>query len=167
MNIYLVYGNVVEFSDGKIAMFMPSQEGDCFDFGNKGECLTLEKYNDSTYRQLSTFKEIVAIYGPADKGYRTLSVSKAHRDVVWRRSSGLYSNLSNNELLNIIMSYCYKISTIYKCDNLEIRHRKESPCRIFNYCMDLAPFARCNRKQLEQMVEIIYGENITTEGELF
>ena len=86
---YLEYGYVVEFESGDLGMYMPSQEGDCFDLEDDGCCLYLSYYqNKKELKYLGindSVKDVIKIYGYANYGSNSRDLYIENRPLIWER----------------------------------------------------------------------------------
>lgn len=84
---YLEYGYVVEFENGELAMYMPSQQGDGFSFGNQISCLFIKDFNNNLQYTDKNFNkyDIKKIYGYAKYCYMTTLVNVNDRPLIWER----------------------------------------------------------------------------------
>lgn len=73
---YLKYGYVVEFENGALTMYMPSQEEDCFVHYPGNSCIYLSDLKG---------KDIVKIYGYSKYGYMSTEISIKDRPLIWER----------------------------------------------------------------------------------
>lgn len=86
---YLEYGYVVEFENGELGMYMPSQNGDCFDLEGEKSCLYLKNY--SRRKELkqciysNTSYDVLKIYGYAGYGSDSRKLSIQNRPFIWER----------------------------------------------------------------------------------
>lgn len=82
---YLEYGYVVEFENGEFAMFMPSQEGDCFDLDDDGCCYYLENFDDKKNLKVEGNNCIIKIYGYTEFGSNSRRLTIGNRPLIWER----------------------------------------------------------------------------------
>lgn len=86
---YLEYGYVVEFENGKLAMYMPSQYGDCFDLEDDGHCVYLSYYRNKKelkYLDINdSMKDVIKIYGYAKYGSDSRNLYIENRPIIWER----------------------------------------------------------------------------------
>ena len=86
---YLNYGYVVEFENGKLAMYMPSQYGDCFDLEDDGHCVYLSYYRNKKelkYLDINdSMKDVIKIYGYAKYGSDSRNLYIENRPIIWER----------------------------------------------------------------------------------
>lgn len=86
---YLEYGYVVEFGNGELGMYMPSQEGDCFDLENDICCIYLSYYqNKKELKYLGindSMKDVIKIYGYAKYGSNSRDLYIENRPLIWER----------------------------------------------------------------------------------
>ena len=84
---YLEYGYVVEFENGELGMYMPSQNGDCFDLDGEKSCLYLKNY--SRRKELKQYiyssYDVLKIYGYAGYGSDSRKLSIQNRSFIWER----------------------------------------------------------------------------------
>lgn len=91
---YLEYGYVVEFENGKLGMYMPSQNddcqnGDCFDLEVEDSCLYLKNYSRrkelKQYIYSKSSYDVFKIYGYARYGSDSRKLSIQNRPFIWER----------------------------------------------------------------------------------
>lgn len=84
---YLEYGYVVEFENGKFAMYMTSQNGDCFVLYPGGYSCEYLKYFKDINNLKHDNKEcnIFRIYGYSKFGWDSTNISIKYRPLIWER----------------------------------------------------------------------------------
>lgn len=86
---YLEYGYVVEFESGELGMYMPSQNGDCFDLEGEKSCLYLTNYSGRKelkyYIYGKSSHDVFKIYGCARCGSDSRKLSIQNRPFIWER----------------------------------------------------------------------------------
>lgn len=84
---YLEYGYVVEFENGEFGMYMPSQEGDCFDLEDRYNCIYIDDFEDKENLKYGfvNFKIIVKIYGYSKYGSNSRKLTINSRPLIWER----------------------------------------------------------------------------------
>ena len=84
---YLKYGYVVEFENGELGMYMPSQNGDCFVLYPGGYSCEYLKYFKDINNLKHDNKEcnIFRIYGYSKFGWDSTNISIKYRPIIWER----------------------------------------------------------------------------------
>ena len=84
---YLEYGYVVEFENGELGMYMPSQNDDCFVFYPGGYSCEYLKYFKDINNLKHDNKEcnIFRIYGYSKFGWDSTNISIKYRPLIWER----------------------------------------------------------------------------------
>ena len=84
---YLEYGYVVEFENGELGMYMPSQNGDCFVLYPGGYSCEYLKYFKDINNLKHDNKEcnIFRIYGYSKFGWDSTNISIKYRPLIWER----------------------------------------------------------------------------------
>lgn len=86
---YLEYGYVVEFNSGRLGMYMPSQNGDCFDLNGIYNCIYINDFDDKEnlkYENKSNnFNNVIKIYGYSEYGCNSRVLSLNGRPLIWER----------------------------------------------------------------------------------
>ena len=84
---YLEYGYVVEFENGELGMYMPSQNGDCFVLYPGGYSCEYLKYFKDINNLKHDNKEcnIFRIYGYSKFGWDSTNISIKYRPIIWER----------------------------------------------------------------------------------
>lgn len=84
---YLEYGYVVEFENGGLGMYMPSQNGDCFVLYPGGYSCEYLKYFKDINNLKHDNKEcnIFRIYGYSKFGWDSTNISIKYRPIIWER----------------------------------------------------------------------------------
>lgn len=86
---YLKYGYVVEFENGELGMYMPSQEGDCFDLKGDICCRYLQVYENIKELKIKDFykdyRDVVKIYGYSRFGSNSRKILIEGRPLIWKR----------------------------------------------------------------------------------
>lgn len=81
---YLKYGYVVKFADGRLAMYMPSREGDCFDYGCGCYSILFNDY-DKDLKHWNSDYDVKRIYGYSNHIHNTLQFDIKDRTIIWER----------------------------------------------------------------------------------
>lgn len=83
---YLRYGYVVEFKNGRFAMYMPSQNGCCFDLEGEDSCIYINDFNDKeNLKDISNDYNVIKIYGYSRYGSDSRKLSISNRPLIWER----------------------------------------------------------------------------------
>lgn len=79
----LKYGYLVELRNGRYALYMPSKNGDVFDFGNS--YLVVEHYQNDLkfYRNKNSYYDVVKVFSFSD--LRTIQLTTYNRELLWER----------------------------------------------------------------------------------
>lgn len=79
----LKYGYLVETRDGRYALYMPSQNGDVFDFGSINYSIMNYKKNLKYDNNRNSNVDIVKVFGFAE--YGTIQLTTDNRELLWER----------------------------------------------------------------------------------
>ena len=82
---YLKYGYVVEFDNSEIGMYMPSQNGDCFDLSGTYNCLYINDFNNKENLKFNNYINVIKIYGYLKYGSSSRELSTRNRPLIWER----------------------------------------------------------------------------------
>lgn len=87
---YLKYGYVVEFENGEFGMYMPSQNGDCFDLKDNICCRYLSCYQNKKELKYylginDSMKDVIKIYGYTMYGSNSRNLYIENRPLIWER----------------------------------------------------------------------------------
>lgn len=82
---YLKYGYVVKFENGEFAMFMPSQNGDCFNLEDDGCCYYFENFDDKENLKVEDDNCVIKIYGYTKFGSNSRELTIGNRPLIWKR----------------------------------------------------------------------------------
>lgn len=83
---YLKYGYVVKMKDGDLGMYMPHENGACFDLEDSNHCVYLRYYDSNLKHNDNNNNDIVAIYGFTRYGSDTRKLSIKNRPLIWERT---------------------------------------------------------------------------------
>lgn len=81
----LKYGYLVELRDGRYALYMPSQNGDVFDFGNTYFAVGNYQNNLKYYSNCNNCFDIVSVYGWTDST-SSIQLTTDNRELIWERN---------------------------------------------------------------------------------
>lgn len=82
---YLEYGYVVKMKDGVLGMYMPYENGSCFDLEDSSCCMYLRYYDSNLKHNDNNNNDIVAIYGFTRYGSDTRKLTIKDRPLIWER----------------------------------------------------------------------------------
>lgn len=81
----LRYGYLVELRDGRYALYMPSQNGNVFDFGDTYFSVGNYQNDLKYYSNCTNCFDIVRIYGWTDSA-SSIQLTTDHRELIWERN---------------------------------------------------------------------------------
>lgn len=84
---YLEYGYVVEFENGELGMYVPSQNGDCFDLDGEYRCRYIDDLDDKENLKCKFYSDytVIKIYGYSKYGSDSRKLSIKDRPLIWER----------------------------------------------------------------------------------
>lgn len=112
----LKYGYLVELRDGRYALYMPSRNGDVFDFGNVDFSIMNYKKNLKYYNNRNSNVDIVKVFGFAE--YGTLQLTTKNRELLWERKERETVEMTVNEMKEKLEELLNK--------NVEVQHGNQS-----------------------------------------
>ena len=159
----LKYGYLVELRDGRYALYMPSRNGDLFDFGNVDFSIMNYKKNLKYDNNRNSNVDIVKVFGFAE--YGTLQLTTKNRELLWERKERETVEMTVNEMKE-------KLEALID-QNVEIKYEKSQhrdtnttvqKNELHNYCLTVfcsncifghedCKFDDMNSEELEQCYE--------------
>ena len=85
----LKYGYLVVLRNGDKAIYMPTSEGNSFDYADEYRCLELKNYKDDLIYDSCLGEnekyDVVKVYGHSYWGHRTCRTDTNYRELLWER----------------------------------------------------------------------------------
>lgn len=69
----------------ELGMYMPSQEGDCFDLEDEGCCYYFKYFDDKENLKLEDDNCVIKIYGYTKLGSNSRRLTIGNRPLIWER----------------------------------------------------------------------------------
>lgn len=109
----LKYGYLVELRNGRYALYMPSRNGDVFDFGN--ECFAVRNYKNNLkyYSNNNSDIDIVSVYGRTDS-VSPIQLTTDNRELIWERNERETVQMTVDEMKEKLEELLNK--------NIEVKH---------------------------------------------
>lgn len=129
----LKYGYLVETRDGRYALYMPSQNGDVFDFGSINFSIMNYKKNLKYDNNRNSNVDIVKVFGFAE--YGTIQLTTDNRELLWEREERETVKMTVDEMRekleellnkNVEVKYCTIITRTILNDYCNTRHNCKS-----------------------------------------
>lgn len=85
----LKYGYLVVLRNGNKAIYMPTTDGDYFDYMKDDSCLKADNYNENLMFTMNccnpSYYDIVAVYGYSNVVFDTITKDLEKRELLWER----------------------------------------------------------------------------------
>ena len=130
----LKYGYLVKIRDGRYALYMPSQNGDVFDFGNTYFAVGNYQNNLKYYSNCNNCFDIVSVYGWTDSA-SSMQLTTDNRKLIWERNERETVQMRVDEMKekleellnkNVEVKYCTIITRTILNDYCNTRHNCKS-----------------------------------------